>query len=132
MSEETGMNGWTPQQLEHINAEGEVEIATALQDGGLRRPVIVWIVRDGDDLFVRSYRGPSALWYRGALLKPEGNLIVGTREHAVRFEPATPDRNDQIDAAYRDKYGRYGASYIAAMTSPEVRATTLRIVPIDR
>jgi hypothetical protein len=36
--------------------------------------------------------------------------------------------NPGINAAYEEKYGRYGDSY-TAMTTPEVRSTTLRLVP---
>ena len=36
--------------------------------------------------------------------------------------------NDQIDAAYRFKYGRY-ASIIDGITDAEARSTTLKLVP---
>jgi hypothetical protein len=39
-----------------------------------------------------------------------------------------PGTNDQIDAAYREKYCRYSA-YVPPMISPEARATTLRLMP---
>lgn len=38
------------------------------------------------------------------------------------------DLNDQIDDAYRAKYRRY-PQYVAPMLAPEVRATTLKLVP---
>jgi hypothetical protein len=37
--------------------------------------------------------------------------------------------NDQIDAAYRTKYRRYGARYIDPMVAPEARAATIKLVP---
>jgi hypothetical protein len=37
--------------------------------------------------------------------------------------------DDQIDEAYRAKYRRYAATYVRPMVSPEVRATTLKLVP---
>ncbi|MFN2107909.1 MAG: DUF2255 family protein [Candidatus Promineifilaceae bacterium] len=35
------------------NAE-ELRIASLRSDGTLRKPVIIWVVRVGDDLYVRS------------------------------------------------------------------------------
>jgi hypothetical protein len=44
----------------------DLEIATVRSDGTLRRPVTIWVVRVGDDLYVRSVNGRSATWFRGA------------------------------------------------------------------
>jgi hypothetical protein len=41
----------------------------------------------------------------------------------------TDDVSDEIDGAYRTKYQRYAASTIDAITSPEARAATLKLVP---
>jgi hypothetical protein len=46
-------------------------------------------------------------------------------------EETDPGTNDQIDAAYREKYRRYSA-YVPPMISPEARATTLRLMPRSR
>ena len=35
-------------------------------DGTQRDPVTIWVVRTGDDLYVRSYRGTGGAWYRNA------------------------------------------------------------------
>jgi hypothetical protein len=47
-------------------------------------------------------------------------------------EETDPGLNYQIDAAYRTKYRRYSASLINYMMSPEVRSTTIRLVPRSR
>ena len=39
------------------------------------------------------------------------------------------DLNDQIDAAYRDKYQRYGERIIGGVVNPEARAATIKLVP---
>ena len=41
---------------------------------------------------------------------------------------AGDDVNDAVDAAYRDKYGRY-PSYVEPMVRAEAQTTTLRLVP---
>jgi NAD(P)-dependent dehydrogenase (short-subunit alcohol dehydrogenase family) len=38
------------------------------------------------------------------------------------------DVNDTVDAAFREKYGRY-TGYVEPMVAPQARATTLRLVP---
>ncbi len=46
----------------------------------------------------------------------------------VFIEETDPDVNNQIDAAYCTKYSRY-PQYVAPMVTPEVRTTTLKIIP---
>ena len=47
----------------------------------------------------------------------------------VTFTDADPDLNDQIDAAYRDKYRHYGPNIIGGVVNPEARAATIKLVP---
>jgi hypothetical protein len=57
---------WTSDELDKIgNAEG-LRLATQRPDSTLRNPVTIWIIRHGDDLYIRSYRGPSGSWFRHA------------------------------------------------------------------
>ena len=125
------MNKWTSDELNKIAAAEELQIASLRRDGTLRNPVTIWVVRHGDDLYVRSYKGASASWHRGVQDRHEGQIRAGGVNKDVTFVDAAadPDLNDQIDAAYRAKYQRYGASYIDPMVSPEVRATTIKLVP---
>jgi hypothetical protein len=51
------MSQWTSDKLEKIGAAEELRIAPRRRDGSLRTPVTVWVVRVGDDLYVRSWRG---------------------------------------------------------------------------
>jgi len=46
----------------------------------------------------------------------------------VTVKDADDAVNDQIDAPYRSKYGRY-ASIIDGITDAEARSTTLKLVP---
>jgi|SRR5580704_2616481 hypothetical protein len=125
------MNAWTSDELKKIAASEELQIASLRRDGTLRKPVTIWVVRQGDDLYVRSYKGRSAGWFRGVQDRHEGHISAGGVNKDVTFIDADADSdiNDQIDAAYRGKYQRYGATYITPMVSPEVRATTIKLVP---
>jgi hypothetical protein len=44
------MNVWTDNELSRIGAAEELRIATLRSDGSLRKPLIIWVVRVGDDL----------------------------------------------------------------------------------
>ena len=44
------MTAWTNDQLARIGPAGELEIAGRREDGTVRKPRIVWVVRLGDSL----------------------------------------------------------------------------------
>ncbi|MGP3960997.1 DUF2255 family protein [Nonomuraea sp. 3N208] len=54
------MTTWTSNELTRIAEADELEMAPLRHDGTLRKPVPIWVVRDGDDLYVRSYRSADA------------------------------------------------------------------------
>jgi hypothetical protein len=91
--------------------------------------VTIWVVRDGDDLYVRSVNGPAAAWFRGTRARQQGRVSAGGVEKDVVFEDAGGDVDDELDAAYRSKYGRYSENTLRRITSPEARSTTLKLVP---
>jgi hypothetical protein len=122
------MSAWTSDELERIAAADELQLASVRRDGTLRRPVTIWVVRHGDDLYVRSVRGRTSTWFRGAQDRHEGHVRAGGVDKDVVFVDAD-DVDDEIDAAYRTKYHRYPDSYVSPMIRPEARATTLKLVP---
>jgi hypothetical protein len=54
---------WTTDELDRIGEADELRIAPRRQDGTLRRAVPIWIVRVGDGLYVRAWRGDDGRWY---------------------------------------------------------------------
>jgi len=120
---------WTPDELDRIDAQDELQIAARRRDGSLRRPVIIWVVRDDDELYVRSVNGPDAAWHRATRTRHEGHVSAGGVEKDVGFEPVGGGLDDRLDAAYRSKYRRYSENTLRAITSPQARSTTLRLVP---
>jgi hypothetical protein len=123
------MTTWTNDELDKIGRAEELRIASVRRDGTLRKPVTIWVVRHGDDLYVRSGYGRAAAWFRGTQLRHEGHIKAGGIDKDVIFEDAAPALNDQIDAAYRTKYRCHEARWVDPMVAPEARSTTIKLVP---
>jgi hypothetical protein len=71
------MAAWTSEELDRIEAADELEVASARHDETLRKPVTIWIVRHGDDLYVRSWRGRTSTWFRAIQDGHEGHIRAG-------------------------------------------------------
>ncbi|MEV0642208.1 DUF2255 family protein [Streptomyces sp. NPDC050619] len=54
-------------------------------NGTLRGPVPIWLVRDGDELYVRSFRGKGGSWWRTAGASHEGHIRSGGVAKNVTF-----------------------------------------------
>lgn len=126
------MATWTSDDLNKIGTAEELEIASLRRDGSLRKPVTIWVVRHGDDLYVRSAYGPVSAWFRGTQVRHEGRIHAGGVDKDVRFVEADGDVNDAIDAVYRTKYRRYPATYVDHVVSPEAQSTTIKLVPAEQ
>jgi hypothetical protein len=123
------MTTWTNDELNKIGNAEELKIASLRSDGTLRKLTIIWVVRVGDDLYVRSVNGRTSDWFRGVQTRFEGNIHAGGVDKDVTFiEENDSNINDQIDSAYTTKYRRY-ASIAKSMTTPAVRAATVKLVP---
>jgi hypothetical protein len=123
------MTTWTSEELNKIGTAEELEIASIRKDGTRRKPVTIWVVRLGDELYVRSVNGRSSAWFRGTQVRHEGHIQAGGVDKDVTFlEETDPSINDKIDAAYLTRYSRY-PQYVAPMVTPEVRAATIKLVP---
>lgn len=128
------MSAWSNDELARIGDAGEIDIATRRADGTLRKPRIIWVVRVGETLYVRSVNGPGAAWYRGARTRMEGRIKAGGVERDVTFVDAGRSDDgaldDAIDEAYRAKY-HYSPSAVSHINSAQARATTLELVPVS-
>ena len=119
------MTTWTSDDLNKIGSAEELQIASLRKDGSLRSMRIIWVVRMGDDIYVRSVNGRTSDWFRGVQTRYEGHIRAGSVDKDVTFV-GEPDSNinDQIDAAYASKYRRY-----ASINSPTARAASIKLVP---
>jgi hypothetical protein len=124
------MTTWSNDELNKIEKADELQIASLRDDGTLRNPVTIWVVRVGDDLYVRAVKGRTGPWFHGTQTRHEGQINSGGVEKDVVFVEETDSYvNEQIDATYRKKYLRYPKEYVDACVTPEARAATIKLVP---
>jgi hypothetical protein len=120
---------WTSDQLNKIGGVEEIQIASVRRDGTLRKPVTVWAVRLGDNMYARSVNGRSAPWFRGTQERHEGRISAGGVQQDVTFVDTEHGIDDELDAAYRAKYRRYAGSILNSVLTPAARAATVKIAP---
>ena len=122
------MGAWTEAELADIGEADELLIAPERRDGTLQRSRIVWVVRHGHDVYVRSVNGPGGAWFRGLHARHAGHVSAGAVDADVVFEDADHGLDDEIDEEYRRKYGR-SSTAVDRITSSDARSTTVRFVP---
>jgi hypothetical protein len=114
--------------LERLAAAEEVEIETQAPGGPVHRAVI-WVVVDGDEAFIRSYRGHTARWYVEALANPAVAIHVdGRRLPATAIAATDPDAIERTSAALKVKYA-HDPSSLATMLEPAMLDANLRLEP---
>jgi hypothetical protein len=123
------MTTWTNDELNKISVTEELQLASLRNDGTLRKPVTIWVVRFGNDLYVRAVNGREGAWFRGTQVRHEGHIRAGGVSRDVTFQEADPGINDQIDGAYRTKYRHYSANIVNSVLTPEARSSTIKLVP---
>jgi hypothetical protein len=101
------MSTWTSGELDVLAAATELRIGTRRPDGTFRPAVPIWVVRVGDGIYIRSYRGPAGAWFRHATTRGTAHIQTGTVTSDVSF----------------------GRAYIDPMTSGSAAATTLQLTP---
>ncbi len=117
--------GFSEEEIGLIDTTEEVEIETAGADGASHR-TIIWAVVDDGDVFIRSYRGPDARWYREALARPSVFLHVDGRSLPARAIPsADPASIERTSAGLARKYPNDPA--MLRMIRPEVLDLTIRL-----
>lgn len=122
--------GWSADELQRFRDAAELQLATVRRDGSLRKAFRVWVVRVGDQVFVRAVGGRESPWFRGALSRHEGHVsLPGLSADVALVEwNGAASEVEAIDAAYREKYGRY-AGLVGSTVTEVARTATLELVP---
>jgi hypothetical protein len=122
------MGAWTRDELEAIGVAEELQLASARRDGSRRRPVTMWVTRDGEDIYVRSVNGRESSWFRRAQSHHEAVIRAGGVDKDVSLVETTTGADD-VDAAYRAKYSARYPSIVPSIVAPAARAATFKLVP---
>jgi hypothetical protein len=123
------MSAWTPIELAGIGRAEEVEVTSRRPDGSLRPFVTIWLVRVGDQLYVRSAHGYDNPWFQRALHGRRGRIRAAGVERDIAFEVPGAGVSGGVTAAYHSKYDRYGQAIVGTVVSPEAVRSTFRLVP---
>jgi hypothetical protein len=109
-----------------LDRADEVDIETR-SPKGTTHSVPIWIVVDGDEVFIRAYRGPTSRWYRELVARPGALVLKGQRIPVRAIAAADGDSVKRTSDGYRKKY-RKGSS-LDSMLVPSVLPTTVRLEP---
>ncbi|MCU1408548.1 MAG: hypothetical protein JWM23_628 [Microbacteriaceae bacterium] len=123
------MTSWTDDELRAIERTEELQIASRRPDGTMRPYVTIWVVRVGDNVYVRSAYGADNPWYVRAKASGAGRVRAGSVERDVAFADADPSVHHDIDAAYHAKYDRYGPNIVDTVVGDEAVPVTIRLQP---
>jgi len=120
---------WNDDELSRIGGADELQVSSRRADGTLRPYVTIWVVRDGDDLFIRSAYGAANGWFRRAKASGTGRIKAGGVERDVTFAEADLAESAAIDRAYHRKYDRYGPKIVGTVVGADVAPLTIRLIP---
>jgi len=112
-----------------LHREREVKIETTRPDDSRHR-VIIWVVVDDGEAFVRSVRGDRGRWFQAALDRPdEVTIIAAGGRIPVRAVLAADEASvARCSQALMRKYGTRSQS-ARSMVRPEILGTTIRLEP---
>jgi deazaflavin-dependent oxidoreductase (nitroreductase family) len=94
--------------LDAVAKEKEVGLTTFGRKTGKESSVTIWIVTDGDKVYIRSGQGMKRHWPKNLLARPEGNVQLGDK--AVRFTSrhiTDPTEARHSSRLYAPKYGNF-------------------------
>lgn len=123
------MSAWSDAELDRIGSAAELQLASQRPDGSLRPFIVMWVVRWGDGLYVRSAYGPENGWFRRAQASGGGRIRAGGVERDVSFDQPGTEVDAPVSAAYHAKYDRYGTAIVGTVVSSVAARCTLRLLP---
>ena len=82
------MAAWAEDELRSVEAAQEVDIAPVRRNSALRRPTPIWIVRTGDDLYVRAAYEANKGWHGVARSSGQARISTAGFERDVSIEDA--------------------------------------------
>lgn len=122
------MPSWDREFLERIVESDDLHVSPYRADGvTYGTPTWIWCVAVDGELYVRAFNGRASRWYQSAIEQGAGRITVASAQIDVTFTAAPAEINDQVDAAYAQKYR--GSQYLPPMVTEKTRAATVKITP---
>ncbi len=119
-------SGWQAAELDLLDRTGEIAISSRRADGSYSPWWLIWIVRVGGDVFVRSTDGPDKIWFRNAIRRGRGRIRAGDTVLETTFVDHRAAAQDDITAAYRAKYR---SSVPWSLNRASTSTSTIRVLP---
>lgn len=111
--------------LDRIDRAKTIRIETS-KPGGPVHSTIIWAVVEDGDVYVRSWRGPGARWYREAVANPE--VAIQIRKERLSAQAVRATDPDSVARASRGLERKYaGDPAVKSMVRDEILDTTLRL-----
>jgi hypothetical protein len=126
------VSAWNATDLAAIGNAEELSIAARGVYGTHDPALPIWVVRVGDELYIRSYKGTAGRWYRHLMATGVARMSARGVEADASFTAADENVNSAVDAVYRSKYARFPESIVGPMVAPTAQAATLRLTPLNR
>lgn len=112
--------------LARLAATKVVQIETRIGPNSPVHRTKIWVVVDGRNVYVRSYRGKAGRWYREIRANPDATLWLGSERIPMRAIQVRSARSiARTSAGYRNKYGDSPPAKL--MVRKEILRTTLRL-----
>jgi hypothetical protein len=119
------MTNFDAKTLRELQEVQEPRIRT---DRHPRSAKVIWVMVDGNDVFVRSWLGARGRWYKDLAAGGTATLEFAGRRLAVRAIPAGDDAS--VARASREILQKYRqSSHAQEMVRAEILPTTLRLEP---
>ena len=117
----------TAEDIRLLAEADEVNLET--RSGPRTHRVIIWVVEVDGSLYIRSWLGESAKWFRRVSENPGVALTAGRVRVEFTAVPATDDAsNEAVSEAFWNKYPNDKET--ASMVRDEILHTTLRLDPV--
>ena len=118
---------FAPEVLDTLARTKEIRIETSRPDGQVHS-AIIWVVVDGEDVFVRSWHGERGRWYREAVANPEVTIVRGDqRLRALAIAATDAASIRRCSDGFLTKYRKSKSALM--MLADEILETTLRLEP---
>jgi hypothetical protein len=114
-------------ELALLDSTPEIELETAKPGGPIHR-TIIWVVVDGEEVFIRSARGARGRWYQEVVANPLVRIhAAGVALPAMAQAAADPASIARSSDAFARKYR--GDPGLPPILVPDVLDTTIRLTP---